>query len=226
MIFADRAEAGRKLAEQLRHLKDMHPVVLALVRGGVPVAFEVARALDAPLDIMLVRKIGVPGNAEFAAGAVVDGACPEIVLNTDIVAALDVSQDYLRGEAGRQLAEIERRRTLYIGDRPRAVVEGRTAIVVDDGIATGATTRAALHALRRQKPARLILAVPVAPPETVEALRGDADEIVCLTMPAEFGAIGFFYLDFGQVEDSEVIRLLSLARSPASAPNPPEAAEG
>jgi len=216
MIFADRTEAGRALAERLRHLKDKAPVVLALVRGGLPVGFEIAQALGAPLDVVLVRKIGVPGNPELAAGAVVDGPNPEIVINTEIVAELGIPEAYIKSEADRELAEIERRRKVYLGGRPRAPIAGSTAIVVDDGIATGATTRAALHAIRRQNPARLVLAVPVAPADTIAALRVDADEIVCLSAPVTFGAIGFFYANFRQVSDEEVIELLHRSQSPAS----------
>jgi putative phosphoribosyl transferase len=164
--------------------------VLALVRGGLPVAFEVAKALAAPLDVVLVRKIGAPSQPELAVGAVVDGAQPEIVSNPEIMAMLGLSQGYVEAEAKRQLAEIERRRAAYLRGRPPVEVRGRTAIVVDDGIATGATTRAALHAVRRRQPSRLVLAVPVAPPDTLERLAADADEIVCLDRPEPFGAVG------------------------------------
>ncbi len=221
MMFVDRSEAGRRLAERLTQFKGRDPVVLALVRGGLPVGYEVAKALGAPLDIVLVRKIGAPGNPELAAGAVVDGANPEIVRNDDIVSALAISEDYIKREAERQLVEIERRRRLYLGQEPRAAVEGRTAIVVDDGIATGATARAALRALRRQKPARLVLAVPVAPPDTIEALRADVDEVVCLATPALFGAIGVFYQNFRQIDDDEVIDILRRANPSASGPGAP-----
>ena len=216
MIFADRTVAGRALAERLSHLKDKAPVVLALVRGGLPVGFEVAQALGAPLDIVLVRKIGVPGNPELAAGAVVDGQNPEIVINAEIVTELGIPEAYIKSEADRELVEIERRRKVYLGGRPRAPIAGATAIVVDDGIATGATTRAALHAIRRQNPARLVLAVPVAPADTIAALRVDADEIVCLSAPVTFGAIGFFYANFHQVGDEEVIDFLRRSQSPTS----------
>lgn len=219
MIFANRTEAGRMLARRLTHLKDKDPVVLALVRGGLPVAFEVAKELSAPLDIVLVRKIGAPDRAELAAGAVVDGSHPETVLNGDIVAALGISADYIKREAQHELHEIERRRKLYLGGRPRAAIAGKTAIVVDDGIATGATMRAALHALRRQKPARLVLAVPVAPAETIEELRAEADDIVCLDTPEPFWAIGAFYRDFTQVGDDEVTSLLRRAGPAAGAKN-------
>ena len=213
MIFADRFDAGRRLAEALQHLADRDPVVLALVRGGLPVAFEVAKALAAPLDVVLVRKIGAPSQPELAVGAVVDGAQPEIVSNPEIMAMLGLSQSYVEAEAKRQLAEIDRRRAAYLRGRPPVEVRGRTAIVVDDGIATGATTRAALHAVRRRQPSRLVLAVPVAPPDTLERLAADADEIVCLDRPEPFGAVGYFYNDFTQVSDREVVDLLDRARA-------------
>ncbi len=209
--FTDRADAGRQLAQRLLHLKDADPLVLAVPRGGVPVAFEIATALGAPLDLVLVRKIGAPFQPELALGAVVDGEHAETVLNEELVAALDLPTDFLRDETERQLAEIERRRKAYLGDRPRPKIAGRSAIVVDDGIATGATIRAALHAVRRNGPQRLILATPVAPPDAVEALRPDCDELVCLEAPDSFFAIGQFYLDFTQLADDEVIDILRQA---------------
>jgi putative phosphoribosyl transferase len=215
MIFENRREAGQKLAERLLRFKESDPVVLALVRGGLPIGYEIAKALSAPLDIVLVRKIGAPYQPEFALGAVVDGDKPEIVVNPDVTDIVGFPRDYIAEEAKRQLAEIERRRTLYLQGRARAEVKGKTAIVVDDGIATGSTTRAALHSVRRQQPARLVLAVPVAPPSSLEALRADADEVVCLDTPEPFVAIGCFYKDFHQVEDAEVIALLDRARTPA-----------
>jgi len=215
MIFADRFDAGRRLAEALQHLADRDPVVLALVRGGLPVAYEVAKALSAPLDVVLVRKIGAPSQPELAVGAVVDGAQPEIVSNPEIMAMLGLSQSYVEAEAKRQLVEIERRRAAYLRGRPPVDVRGRTAIVVDDGIATGATTRAALHAVRRRQPSRLVLAVPVAPADTLERLAADADEIVCLDRPEPFGAVGYFYGDFAQVSDQEVVDLLDRAHAEA-----------
>jgi putative phosphoribosyl transferase len=210
-LFADRAEAGRRLAERLLRFKDARPVVLALPRGGVPVGFEVARALAAPLDLVLVRKIGAPFQPELAVGAVVDGGRPETVLNQEIVRELEVPESYIAEESARQLAEIERRRELYLAGRERAPVEGRTAIVVDDGIATGATMEAALHATRRANPQRLVLATPVAPPDTLERLRPQADEVVCLAAPRAFLAIGAFYDDFQQLGDDEVVDLLQRA---------------
>lgn len=227
MPFKDRSEAGRKLAGKLVEYKDQQPVVLALPRGGVPVAAEVAQALNAPLDLVLVHKIGVPFQPELAMGAIVDGKSPIIVRNEDVIGVVGVDDKRFKAICAKQLAEIERRRMLYLGDRPRAEVSGRTIIVVDDGIATGATMRAALRATRQRGPKRLILAVPVAPPDAIADLREEADEVVCLETHALFGAIGAYYLDFRQVEDDDVSRLLALfpvleAKSPrisAASPN-------
>lgn len=215
-MFADRTEAGKKLAAELTRIvaEDpalTDPVVLALPRGGLPVAIEIARALKAPLDLVLVRKIGVPFQPELAAGAVVDGDDPQLVVNTDVVRLAGLSQADLDAGEARELKEIERRRDQYLKGRARAPVENRTVIVVDDGIATGATTRAALKALRRRKPKALILAVPVAPEDTVAAMRGEVDRVVCLEMPAAFYAIGAHYIDFRQVSDQEVVALLDEA---------------
>ena len=207
-IFADREEAGRLLAKELLHFKDQEPVVLALPRGGVPVAVEVADALHAPLDLILVRKIGAPWQPELAIAAVVDGDRPETVVNQEIVDQLGISDRYLKEQKARELAEIERRRELYLADRPRARLVGRTAIVTDDGIATGATMQAALHAIRRAQPKCLVLAVPVAPPDTIERLRHQVDEVVCLLRPAAFGAISLFYADFHQITDDEIVAML------------------
>ena len=208
-MFSDRSDAGRRLAKKLLHLKDRNPVVLALPRGGVAVASEVARLLEAPLDIVLVRKIGVPWQPELALGAVTDGGMPETYIDEQMVKALAIPEDYVRKETARQLAEIERRRRLYCADRPPVAVKGRTAIVVDDGIATGATMRVALRAVRRRGPALLVLAAPVAAPETLAALKDEADEIVCVLSPDGLGAIGFYYEDFHQMNDEEVTELLA-----------------
>lgn len=215
--FAGRKEAGRLLAARVAALRLRDPVVFALPRGGVPVAAEVADALHAPLDLVLVRKIGAPGQPELALGAVVDGDAPETVLNPHIVAATGASVAFIEAARRRELAEIERRRTRYLAGHSRVDPAGRDAVVVDDGIATGATARAALHALRRRGAARLVLATPVAPADTLEALRGEADEIVCLFVPAPFFGIGAFYRDFHQLTDDEVVDLLA-ARSPPRAP--------
>jgi predicted phosphoribosyltransferase len=219
--FANRQEAGRLLAARLSDLKTERPVVLALPRGGVPVGAEIARALKAPLDLVMVRKIGAPLQAELAVGAVVDGEQHEVVRNDDIIQLLGVSESYIEAETRKELHEIERRRAQYLGQRPRAEVTGRIAILVDDGIATGSTMRAAIHATRRRNPARLIVAVPVAAPETVDALATEADEIRCLLMPEGLGAIGLYYRDFSQVTDGEVKALLEentrlLQHAPAS----------
>lgn len=211
MIFRNRSDAGQRLARELLRFRDEAPVVLALPRGGVPVAFEIALRLEAPLDLILVRKVGSPFQPELAVGAVVDGEKMELVINEDIAAALGLSRARIREAATRELAEIERRRKLYLGERERVPVAGRTALVVDDGIATGATMRVALRAVRGRGPRRLVLAVPVAPPDTVAALRPEVDEVVCLATPRPFGAVGAFYEDFRQVSDEEVRALLDRA---------------
>lgn len=211
MRFSDRRTAGRLLAARLEHLRRAHPIVLALPRGGVPVAFEIAHALRAPLDLLLVRKLGAPGHEELGIGAVVDGADPQVVLNEGLVRQSGASADYVRAEMQRQFAEIERRRDQYVGDRPPVAVEGRTVILVDDGIATGGTVRAALRALRKKHPSRLVLAVPVAPADTLERLRPDCDEVICLEQPEPFYAVGAHYQDFTQTADEEVIALLDEA---------------
>ena len=214
-FFTDRRQAGQRLAAMLLRYKTENPLVLAIPRGGVPVGIEVANSLGAPLDLVLVRKIGVPFQPELAAGAVVDGEHTETVWNRDILEALELTEDFFKSEVARQLDEIERRRKTYLGSRPRPRITGCTAIVVDDGIATGATVRAALIGVRRNSPKRLILAVPVAPPDTVESLRKDVDELICLEAPEAFRAIGEFYVEFSQLEDADVVDLLG--RVPCSA---------
>jgi putative phosphoribosyl transferase len=211
MKYTDRSDAGRRLAAALAYLKDRRPVVLALPRGGIAVGFEIARALDAPLDIVLVRKIGVPWQPELALGAVTDGAAPDSFIDRDLAARLDIPEDYLVTATQQQLQEIERRRRSYCAGRPPIEIDGCTAIVVDDGIATGATMRVALRAVRRHGPARLVLAVPVGPPDTLDAFRDEADEVVCLEMPRAFDAIGSYYRDFHQMSDAEVTDLLARA---------------
>lgn len=207
-MFTDRTAAGKELARRLGHLRDQDCVVLALPRGGLPVGYEVAKALDAPLDVLLVRKIGTPMQPELAAGAVVDGVRPVVVLNDDVVRAHRIDEDFLSAEIGRQISEIDRRRQLYCAGHPPVDVAGRTAVVVDDGIATGATVRAALRAVRKLGPRRLVLAAPVAPPATVERLREEAEEVVVVESPAFFAAIGQFYEDFHQLRDEEVVEVL------------------
>ncbi len=206
--FFDRSEAGRLLAQRVAALQAVDPVVFALPRGGVPVALEVASSLGAPLELILVRKIGVPYQPELAVAAVVDGGEAQIVVEPQVLAATGITREAIDAWARIELREIERRRQSYLAGREQVPVAGRTAIVVDDGIATGTTMRAALKALARRAPARLILAVPVAPPETLESLRAEVDEVVCLATPVEFGAIGRFYRDFHQLSDAEVIAAL------------------
>jgi putative phosphoribosyl transferase len=208
MPFRDRSDAGRKLAKALAAYKDQRPVILALPRGGVPVAAEVATSLHAPLDLVLVRKIGLPIQPELAMGAVVDGGTPIIVRNDDVIAVAGVDEAEFKAICDGELAQIERRRLRYLGDRERADVTGRTVIVIDDGIATGATTRAALRAIRMRNPAKLVLAVPVAPTDNLAALRSEADEVICLEDHEFFGAIGAYYANFDQVADDDVIALL------------------
>ena len=208
MSFRNRTDAGRQLAKALAGYKDQQPVILALPRGGVPVAAQVAAALNAPLDLILVRKIGVPFQPELAMGAVVDGGAPIVVRNEDVIRLAGIDESEFKAVCDDELAEIERRRQRYLGNRKRVDVSGRTAIVIDDGVATGATTRAALRATRMRKPKRLVLAVPVAPTDSLPELRHDADDVVCLEDHEFFGAIGVYYADFSQVPDEEVIEIL------------------
>ncbi|MCV2863170.1 phosphoribosyltransferase [Albidovulum sediminicola] len=211
-MFADRAEAGRKLADRLTDMAIAKPVVFALPRGGVPVAAEIAAALDAPLDLILVRKIGVPGHEELAAGAVAEGTAP--VFNAGVLAEIAMRKEDFAGRVAELRREIAGRRRRYLGDRPVAGLTGATAIVVDDGIATGATLRAALAALRERSPARIVLAVPVAPREARADFEGTADEIVILEEPASFYAVGAHYRAFPQTSDEEVIAALAAGRAP------------
>jgi predicted phosphoribosyltransferase len=213
MPFRNRAEAGRQLAAALARYKDRQPVILALPRGGVAVAAEIAAALNAPLDLVLVRKIGVPFQPELAMGAVVDGPAPLVVRNEDVIRLAGIEEAEFRAVCDGELAEIERRRARYLSGRARAEVAGRTAIVVDDGVATGATTRAALRATRLRNPKTLVLAVPVAPTDNLASLREDADDVVCLESYESFGAIGLYYSDFRQVSDEEVIEMLKRFRT-------------
>ena len=215
--FADRADAGRRLAAELAPLRGEDVVVLALPRGGVAVGFEIAQTLSAPLDLVLVRKIGAPGMPELALAALVDaGGEVERVLDERVVDELAVPPAYLDREAAREAGDLARRRAVYAGRRPPVPLAERTAIVVDDGIATGTTMRAALLAIRRAKPARLVLAVPVAPAEAIERLRLEVDDIICLETPEDFFAIGQFYEDFHQLGDEEVVALLERAPQPTA----------
>ncbi len=209
-VFEDRAQAGRRLAEKLAPYRDENPIVLALPRGGVPVGAEVARSLGAPLDVFVARKLGAPGQPELGIGAVAQGGAR--VLNERIVEHIGVPEDYLERITQRELGEVERRLRLLRGDRPEPEVEGRTAILVDDGLATGVTARAAIKALREKHPRRLVLAVPVCAPQTAELLAPEVDDLVCLQMPEDFMAVGLWYRDFEQVSDEEVVRLLENTR--------------
>jgi putative phosphoribosyl transferase len=207
--FENRSEAGRKLAPALRHLAARKPLVLALPRGGVPVAWEVARALHAPLDVLLVRKLGAPAFPELGIGAIVEGNPPQLVLNREVLDQLQVPRDWIDAQTQRELAKIERRRRLYRGERPPPAVAGRTVLLVDDGVATGGTVRAALEGLRRLRPERIVFAVPVGPAGTLEDLKRHADEVVCLATPDLFEAVGRHYRDFTQTTDDEVLQLLA-----------------
>ncbi len=219
-VFADRAEAGRELAERLSQLRSATPVVLGLPRGGVPVAEQVAQALGAPLDVLLVRKLGVPFQPELGLGAIGEsGTC---VVNEAVVQLAGVAESDIERVKARERVELDRRRSRYRQGRPRSPLEGKTAVIVDDGIATGSTARAACQVARAAGASRVVLAVPVAPAGTAEALAGIADEFVCLEMPADFVAVGQFYRNFAQVSDEEVIACLQRAvRSGAAVPVDP-----
>jgi putative phosphoribosyl transferase len=200
------------LARRLSAYHHANSIVLGIPRGGLPIAREVAEALGAPLDIILVRKLGAPGQPELGIGAVVDGDHPRTIFNQDNIEHLGIEDEYINAEIARQLKEVRRRETAYRGGRPKVSLEGKTVIVVDDGVATGSSVRAALRGVRRQKPARLVLAVPVAPAESLEALRAEADEIVCLRTSEDFFAVGQFYDDFHQVSDDEAKAILQEER--------------
>lgn len=210
-LFADRRDAGRRLAQAAAAYAVETPLILALPRGGVPVAFEVAQALDAPLDLLFVRKIGAPGYPEYGIGAVVDGDDPQIVLNEG-ADRLGATPAYLEQQKRREMDEIMRRRRTYLRGRAPAPVTGRVVMVVDDGIATGGTMRASLLALRLAGARRLILAVPVAPHDAIARLKTDADETLCLATPRPFHAVGLHYDDFTQTTDAAVIELLDRSR--------------
>ena len=209
MSFTDRADAGRRLAAALTPLRQRDPVVLALPRGGVPIGYHVARALGAPLDVIVVRKLGAPGHEELAVGAIARGA---VYVDWPIVRQLAVTQAYLDQVIGSEKEELERRERAYRGGRPAVPVKGRTVIVVDDGLATGATLRAALVAVRSEQPSSIVVAVPVGAPESVARLRAVADDVVCLEMPPDFRAVSLSYEDFSPTSDAEVVECLEAAR--------------
>jgi putative phosphoribosyl transferase len=211
--FADRRDAGRKLAARLAARGYADPYVLALPRGGVPVAAEIAQALGAPLDVLLVRKLGVPGHEELAMGAIADGGVR--VLNDEVIAYAGVGGEALERVTRQEQRELARRAAAYRGERPFPRLADKTVIVVDDGLATGATMRAAVLALRELGAARIVVAVPVGAPSTCAALREIADEVVCVRMPARFGGVGSWYRDFSQTTDEEVQRALRAASGAA-----------
>jgi predicted phosphoribosyltransferase len=218
-IFADRQDAGRELAGLLKRVPPLGDaadvVVLALPRGGVPVAYEIARALDAALDVFLVRKLGTPGHPELAMGAIASGGTR--VLNDEVVQALHIPVEQIEQVVEREQAELERRDALYRDGRPMTPLTNRTVIVVDDGLATGSTMKAAVQAVRQQNPALVIVAVPVGAPETCRALREIADEVICARTPKSFSAVGQWYRDFSQTSDEEVIALLRNSLQPHTA---------
>lgn len=209
--FLDRREAGRLLGAALARLKLDNPVVLALPRGGVPVGYEVAKQLGAPLDILLVRKIGAPGHEEYGIGALVDGASPQVVIDEAAARITGADKAYIDRIVARELAELERRRAAY-RTRPPEDLAGRVVVLVDDGIATGGTVRAAVKGLKQSGARRVVLAVPVAPADTLRELKALCDEVVCLITPEPFYAVGAHYRDFDQTTDEEVIHFLGEQR--------------
>lgn len=210
--FGSREEAGDAIARILARETVVNPVVLALPRGGVPIGLRCAKAINAPLDLLMVRKIGVPWQPELAAAAVVDGPAHELVMNEDVIQACGLTSDDLQPAIDRELAELARRRKIYLAGRAAVDLESRTAIIVDDGIATGATLKAGLQAVKKRKPGSIIVAVPVAPADTVQELEAMVDRVICLAQPEPFIAIGNHYVDFHPLTDAEVIKLL--AQSP------------
>jgi putative phosphoribosyl transferase len=225
LLFDDRGAAGRALAAEVAGRALSGPVVYALPRGGVPVAIEIARRLNAPLDLLLVRKIGVPWQPELAAGAVIDGEQPDLVLNDDIVRAARLTEAEILSLAREQLQEIERRRAHYMPGRTPVSARGRTAVLVDDGVATGASMEAAIKAIRRRAPLRVVVAVPVASRDAATMLGKFVDEVICLGTPEDFGGVGGFYRDFHQLSDDEVVDLLA-EHAASAAVSPGDARDG
>lgn len=211
--FSNRTTAGRALAEKLEARDYPNPVVYALPRGGVPIGIEIAKKLGAPLDLLLVRKIGVPHHEELAAGSIVDGEAPDIIVNPEIIHAARMTRADFEAASARALKEIERRRALYLGEAKPIGAKNATAILVDDGIATGASMRAAIEAVRRREPARVVVAVPVASREAANEFSELADAFICVAAPAHFGAVGYYYHDFTQLTDEDVIELMRQARA-------------
>lgn len=216
--FMSRVDAGRQLAEVIFGLALPNPVVLALPRGGVPLGLEIARRLGAPLDLLLVRKIGAPGNREYAIGAIVDGDPPQRVIDREAVDCMRASEAYIEAEIERQVAVLADRRKLYLGGRPALDASGKDIIIVDDGVATGSTIRAALTGLRGIEPASITIAVPVGPMEVIDALRKDVERVVCLVTPEGFNSVGEHYADFRQLTDPEVVALLAGSRQAGPQP--------
>ena len=210
MIFADRVEAGRKLASELEDYSVKDGIVLAIPRGGVVVGYEIAHKLKIPMDIIIPRKIGAPYNPELAIGAMTEDGT--IILDEKLVDYLNVSEAYIKEESEKQRSEIKRRLKIYRGETPYPNLENRDVIITDDGIATGSTMKAALASVRRKGAKLVVIAVPVSPPSTIIDLKNEADRVICLHTPEPFYAIGMFYKDFTQVNDEEVIRLLRLRR--------------
>jgi putative phosphoribosyl transferase len=209
--FEDRRDAGRKLAGKLSRFGGERCVVFGLPRGGVPVGYEISRSLGAPLDVFVSRKLGAPSQPEFGIGAVAAGGVR--ILNADVVKRLGISDEYIERVTAREVAEVDRRLRFFRGGRPEPEVGGRTTILVDDGLATGVTARAAVEALRQRRPGRLVLAAPVCAAQTAKLFRSRVDELVCLASPSDLGAIGLWYKNFEQTTDEEVVQLLEKART-------------
>ena len=209
--FKNREEAAEILAKELLEYRGKKPVVLAVPRGGVVIAYEVAKVLDAPLDLIIPRKIGAPGNPELAIGAVTEDGTT--ILNQRLIDELGITKEYIEKEKINQIQEIKRRINVYLGDSLPQELVGKTVILIDDGIATGATIKAAICSIQKQKPAKIVVATPVAPPETFNELKREVDRIICPVVYEPFFAIGQFYEDFSQVSDEEIMRLLKLSKS-------------